>query len=77
LDLAHHAFAGAINIRPAIVYTLFIAIRGRPIEFQAMGAIFKGKIDALDVDRFDPVRLFSAFIMLIHELSIFPLLPVA
>ena len=65
LNLADHAFAGAIDVGLAIVESFHVAIRRGPIELQSMGDLLKLKVDLLDGDRFRTIRNPRAVIMLV------------
>jgi len=67
LDLAHHAFSRAINIGLVIIGLLFIPVRSRPIEFQAVRIVLKNEINLLDGDGFLPARLLIVIVHFIDE----------
>ena len=53
LNLTHHAFSRAVDVRVAIIG--YLSIRGRAVEFQAMRGVLKSKIDLLNGDGFCPL----------------------
>ena len=51
LNLAHHAFAWAVDVSVSVVGFSAGSIGGDPINFQAMGRTLIAKIDGLNGDR--------------------------
>jgi hypothetical protein len=54
LDLARHAFPRTIDVRVPVIR--YLSVRGGPVEFQAMRAPLKSKINLFNRAGFRPLR---------------------
>jgi hypothetical protein len=75
LDLAHHAFPGAIDIGVTIEDFGSTYLLDHPVEFEAVRIVLKNEINLLDGNGFLPARLLIVIVHFIDETPGLALLP--